>query len=426
MDQGALVAVTNIGRSAKICGEVYLNPGQTASVGMAFVAGFGPDRDLHFDFSNTAEFLRSRTDDGRPVLDLWGPLSVVDGYGRHFLDLHKGLRAIGAEVNLRATAKFHVQRDYLDSEIIGQADFNRGRMPSKVAVAFTLGYDEAIWNNSSIVKIALTQFETNRFPKFQVDYVNRCDHLIVTSSFQVPVVKESGVRIPVSVMTPGIDTDFFTVRPKRDDSEFRVLILGGLTGRKNPLGAIQVFQQASQNDPSWRLTIKSRAADGINEVRRVAKSDPRIKVIVEDSHPSSILAYYHVHDALLWPSKGEGVGLPPLEALSCGLEVVCSDHSGMADFIDSKWAWPIRTERMEAAGWPDNLHGFDETYVRTYGDVGSWWVPDLGHAAKQLRAAHEAWSKGNGKGALGAQEIRRNHTLRHQAQSVLTVVERYL
>jgi glycosyltransferase involved in cell wall biosynthesis len=192
------------------------------------------------------------------------------------------------------------------------------------------------------------------------------------------------------------------------------------------MGAIQIFQQASQGDPSWRLTIKSRKADGINEVARIARADKRIEVVIEDSHPLKVLDYYHSHDCLLWPSKGEGVGLPPLEALSCGLEVVCSANSGMLDFIDGKWAWPIRTERMEPAGWPDNLLGFDETYVRTYGDVGEWWLPDLNHATKQLRAAHEAWSKGNGKGRLGAAEIRRNHTLRHQAESVLVAVERYL
>src|SRR5258708_17395390 len=152
-----------------------------------------------------------------------------------------------------------------------------------VGVAFTLGYDEAIWNHDSLIKIALTQFETNRFPSFQVDYINKCDHLIVTSSFQLPVAKDSGVKIPVSVMTPGIDTETFTERPARDDGQFRVLILGGLTGRKNPQGAIRIFQQASQADPTWLLTIKNRAADGINEVRK--KGEGRVGGVAGASHP---------------------------------------------------------------------------------------------------------------------------------------------
>ncbi len=426
LDQERAVAVVNQGVSAQRCGDITLVPGQSRMVPISFVAAFAHVRDLKFDFNAMSDMLASRTEDGRPLFDLYGPLSVVDGFGRHYLDLYRGLRDLGAEVHLRATEKFIVQEAYLERDLIVETQVNRTRFPSKVAVSFTLPYDEVIWKNGSIIKIVLSQFETTRMPDFHVKYINRCDHMIVTSSYQTEVVRRSGVRVPVDVMTPGIDTDFFSVRPERDDSEFRVLILGGLTGRKNPLGAIQIFQQASQGDPSWRLTIKSRNAEGINEVRRIAEADSRIQVVVQDSHPNRVRDYYHSHDALLWPSKGEGVGLPPLEALSCGLEVVCSANSGMLDFIDEKWAWPIRTERMESAGWPGNLHGFDRTYVETYGDVGEWWVVSLEHGAQQLRRAHEAWKRGRGKGLLGAAYVRREHTLRQQAQSVLNVVEPYL
>ena len=421
-----LISVTNEGYSVYQCGDFTLIPGVPVKVPTSFIEQFGMMPDLRIDYGGLSDLLAARTEDGRPILDMYGPISRVDGYGRHFLDLYQGMVDIGAAANLRRTPRFNIDEMYLNPSIMVTANNNRGKVPARVAVSFTLPYDPTIWNNKSLVKIVLTQFETTRMPKVHVENINKCDHLIVTTSYQVEVCRNSGVRIPISVMTPGVDTGFFTPAEPRSDRQFRCLILGALTGRKNPLGAIEIFRQASQGDPSWRLTIKSRNADGIDEVRKVAGNDHRINVIVEDSAPEHVLDYYHSHDCLLWPSKGEGVGLPPLEALSCGLEVVCAYNSGMMDFISDEWAWPIETERTEAAGWPGNLNGFSREYIQEFGDVGEWFVPSQSSAIEQLSAAHAAWKNDNGKGRLAAAEVRRHHTLRQQAQSVLDVVEPYL
>src|SRR5262249_3043826 len=115
-----------------------------------------------------------------------------------------------------------------------------------------------------------TQFETDHVPDFHVRSVNRLDHLIVTSHFQPEVWRRSGARrdLPISVLTPGVDTDFFAFRERLPGPQFRVLILGALTARKDPITAVRAFQEASRGDDSWRLTIKTRRADGIEILLR--------------------------------------------------------------------------------------------------------------------------------------------------------------
>ena len=43
--------------------------------------------------------------------------------------------------------------------------------------------------------------------------------------------------------------------------------------------------------------------------------------------------FYNMADAFVWPSRGEGYGLPALEALACGLPVIASNHSAHLEFL---------------------------------------------------------------------------------------------
>jgi glycosyltransferase involved in cell wall biosynthesis len=222
-------------------------------------------------------------------------------------------------------------------------------------------------------------------------------------------------------MTPGIDTDYFRFEERKVDGRFKVLLLGAITGRKNPLGAIRIFQRASNGRMDWTLTIKTRKTDAIREIQKAVQPDPRISIEIGDSHPDSILQYYLAHDCLLWPSKGEGVGLPPLEAMSTGMELVCSDNSGMQDFVDSNHCYPIKTSHMEPANLPGI--GFSPQYTNMFGSVGEWWVPDEDHAVRQLEKCFDNWVQGKGKGRKAAEYVRRSHTLEIQAGSILKVIK---
>jgi glycosyltransferase involved in cell wall biosynthesis len=382
---------------------------------------YGWDKDLVFDFTDLARRMPTRTEQNKFTFDWWCPISMVDGYGRHALAIFRGFKMLGCEPILRDVD--WIDKLFITPEIEAERFSGMYKVPSKIGCVMSLPYDDHIYNHQSLSKIVVTQFETDHIPEKHIAKVNNCHHLIVTSRYQVKVWKNSGATLPISVMTPGIDTDFFTYKERIPDGKFKILLLGAITGRKNPIGAIRIFQVASANDPNWRLTIKTRKTDAIREIEAVASADPRIEVVVGDSHPDSILSFYYGNDVLLWPSKGEGVGLPPLEMMSTGGELVCADHSGMADFVDENHCYLIRTAAMEPANLPGQ--GFSKEYTQTFGEVGNWWIPDEHHAVKQLQKCYDNWREGKGKGKKAAEYVRKNHTLQLQSASILKVLLKY-
>lgn len=419
----ATIQVTNISQNRRQIGGTVLEPGVTRTVPLEYATLYGGTRDLYFDYSPFREQLRSRTQDGRPSFDFHFPLSSLDGYGRHAASIWRGLQGIGCDVSVRGSD--FLDDDMLDADVRSAYFSCRNLPPARVGLAMSVPYDTGIWRHQSIYKLVISQFETDHVPEKYVEEISKCDHLIVTSHFQPDVWKRSGLKLPISVLTPGVDTDFFSSIERPPSDTFNVLILGALTERKNPLGAIRIFQEASRGDKAWRFTIKTRAlrGDGIERIRKAIAGDPRIKLVATSAPGGGVRQLYHDHHCLLWPSKGEGVGLPPLEAMSTGMELVCADNSGMRDYLSEDHAYLIPTARMQPASGPGR---FEYSWVARFGDVGSWWVPDEKKAVKQLRKAFENWARGKGKGQRAARYVRAHHTLRHQALSVLAVVQEYL
>lgn len=417
----ATIKVTNTGRVSRQCGVYLLPPNTPVEVPVDFVTYFGQDRQLKYDYSSAPEVLPSHTSDGHVRFDWRSPLSMVDGYGRHGIWLIRELHRQGAMALVRECN--WTDPNWIPPDIRVLRNAAHSQLPSRVGVSFTLGYDPELYDHPSLIKIGVTQFETDRLPYVHVANLNRCDHAVVTSSFNVRVFRNSGVRIPISVMTPGIPVDDFPYWERPKNGLFKVLIMGALTPRKNPLGAIRIFQRASEGNPDWRLTIKTRKAAGMPDVEKVAAQDYRIKVVTKDDDPNTLIQHYYDHDCLLWPSKGEGVGLPPLEAMATGMELVCSDNSGMSDYLNDDVAYKIKMSGTESAQGPNC---FTDEYVKAWGDVGNWWVPNEDHAVRQLAKCADNWWQGKGKGERAAAHVRAKHTIGHSARDLIKVVEQYV
>jgi glycosyltransferase involved in cell wall biosynthesis len=169
----------------------------------------------------------------------------------------------------------------------------------------------------------------------------RVQHIVTISEHSKQTILET-LGVPeskVTVIPNGIghqfqrvsDTDIDGVRERYKLPERFVLSLGSLELRKNLMGLINAWLQLPK---ATRLPLViagglgERGVFGSFDVDTLNKAGVQRLGYVDDGDLPALLSAAQV---FVYPSLEEGFGLPPLEALACGTQVVTSNNSAMAE-----------------------------------------------------------------------------------------------
>ncbi len=242
-------------------------------------------------------------------------------------------------------------------------------------------------------RLAVIQpWEFGAAPVDWVEGINRnVDELWVPSAHVRDTYVGSGVDPErVAVIPNGVDLELFAPagpRMELDAPGVRVLFVGGLIDRKGPDLLIAAFLDAFHGRDDVSLVIKDFGADGIypmsdrSRLREYAESGqhPRIVYLHRDMTTAEIASLYRACDVLVHPYRGEGFGMPVLEAMACGLPVIVTAGGPTDDFCPDDACWRLRAERRD----------YDEDRAGKYVTAGRPWMlePDPGHLRELLVAA---------------------------------------
>jgi glycosyltransferase involved in cell wall biosynthesis len=148
------------------------------------------------------------------------------------------------------------------------------------------------------------------------------------------------------VIAPGIDARFLEAR--RGMNEKTPITVGVVShpGRVKGLGDALAAFESLRNDAAFRFI----AFDGANPAPLPDFVTPFSRVAVETGVPHDIAFFYRACDVFVFPSRVEGFGLPPLEAMGCGAAVLLTDSGGVREY-----AKPGDNCRMVAPGAPHEI-----------------------------------------------------------------------
>jgi glycosyltransferase involved in cell wall biosynthesis len=134
-----------------------------------------------------------------------------------------------------------------------------------------------------------------------------------------------------------VDTDLFKSYPHEQVSQFKreralpdefILYTGALKQHKNPMALVEI-----SNKLKYPVVIASR--DGKTYYNRVLPAiDHKDGLsIFEVDTDLELALLYNSARVFVFPSFYEGFGLPPLEAMACGLPVVCSSKTSLPEVV---------------------------------------------------------------------------------------------
>ncbi len=148
----------------------------------------------------------------------------------------------------------------------------------------------------------------------------------------------------VSVAYPGVDPAFRPL-PRQQVEAFRerlglparfILFLGTLEPRKNALGLVRAYAALRRGwDLPQRLVIAGgtgwQTSPLFGLVEQLGLRDEIVFPGYVD--PAEQALWYNAADVFVYPSLYEGFGLPPLEAMACGVPVITSDRASLPEVV---------------------------------------------------------------------------------------------
>jgi len=143
----------------------------------------------------------------------------------------------------------------------------------------------------------------------------------------------------VSVITPGVDTEWFHpsyVLQKREEERVRqgipanetvILFVGSEFKRKGLDSLVALISSGT------RLIVVGKG-ERLDYYKSLARRRGTLERVYFKGHSDDIRRYYAASDVVVLPSRSEAFGMSVLEGMACGLPVVTSPNAGVASLID--------------------------------------------------------------------------------------------
>jgi glycosyltransferase involved in cell wall biosynthesis len=196
--------------------------------------------------------------------------------------------------------------------------------------------------------------------------------IITPSNWSREGFLRSGADPHRTVVVPhGVDNRTFVPLPPEQrqalrqhfglDDCFVFLNIGVMTWNKGIRPMLKAFAAVVERYPHARLILKGteairRSRDFIVSDLKTILTDaeidrvvPRIAYIGKSMSAGELAQLHQIADIYLAPYIAEGFNMPVLEAMSCGLPIICTQGGPTDDFTRSEWTFYIqsRLETME-------------------------------------------------------------------------------
>lgn len=272
-------------------------------------------------------------------------------------------------------------------------------------------------------RILCTAIETTRIPAIKISPLMDLDEIWSPSRWQYDILVDNGLdAAKIRLVPEGVDTDLFKPLATSDDDRhkpYRFLCVGKWEVRKGMDKLLRAWQMAFKpgDDVELVLHCHNPYATAYNPqaiVDRLQLKSAPIIISPPTGEVHDMVALYNSCDAFVLPTRGEGWGLPIIEAMACARPVITTNYSAHLEYANPTNAYLIDVARMTKV--------IDPWFFESHLDYGEWAEPDLDHLVHLLRHVYHHREEARQKGLRARRDIESGWTWDHAAQKACRVL----
>ena len=225
-------------------------------------------------------------------------------------------------------------------------------------------------------KIIYTTIETSTVNKDICAIIDSYDEIWTTSNFCKESMISSGIKKNIKVVPGPISINKYDDISKIDLTgqvkKFIFLSVFNWNYRKAPEVLIKSYikEFSSEDDVTLLMVCRSdKSCNDPNLIRSkidniIKKEDkgsltPHIARYSQPLSESQLRSLYRSCNVYVQPSRGEGYGLPYIEASMCGLPVVSTKWGGQLDFLNDSNSTLVEIDKMEKLSSQTGVYFWD-------------------------------------------------------------------
>ena len=265
-----------------------------------------------------------------------------------------------------------------------------------------------------------TVWETTKIPSYWLPIIEGFHAVTVPCIQNITAMLNSGVNGPLFLVPHGIDTmEFHPRNPKLEISgargRFTFVSVFDFQHRKNPEALLKAYWEEFSAKDRVFMVIKTYGASRHAILNRIqayksrlgyGKDTAPLLVLTGVLNDRDLKGLYTLGNAFVLPTRGEGVGLPFMEALASGIPVIATGWGGHLDFLTERNSFLVKYNLSKPGLSMNSSDAISLVHPELFGEEGQLWAEvDVQDLRRKMRVAYENPGLCRTKGIQGRNDM---------------------